>query len=165
MKIGSSIRVAAVLGAATAALGAISSGTASAAVQAHPAAAQATHDRPAVKGTVIPLHGKTGARPGDASGPGLLAYHGCSSGTVCIYPDSGWNNDQPIYRFYEYGYARFYNLYGSKRVMNNQYATSTHNGRVYVCHGQYGDSCDIYINPGQTHVVEDMSSYNTLMLT
>ncbi|WP_051466534.1 hypothetical protein [Actinomadura oligospora] len=155
MKIRSSVRAVAVLGAATALLGAVSTGPANATVQTPVAG----------KGIVIPLHGKADARTGDASKPGLLAYYGCASGTVCIYPGADWNNSQPIYRFYEYGAARFYNLYGTKRVMNNQYATSTHNGRVYVCHGQDGNNCDIWIGPGQFHDVKDIGSYNSLLLT
>lgn len=63
------------------------------------------------------------------------AVHGCPSGAVCIYPQNrGWNGDRPGLTFWAYGPHNLSNLYGTHRVLNNQYGGA----QVEACFGYNG---------------------------
>jgi hypothetical protein len=64
-------------------------------------------------------------------------YAGCEAGYVCIYPDASWNNN-PILKFYTYGAHNLSNVYGYKRIFNNQ----TGGARAQTCRGYNGTNCN-----------------------
>ena len=76
-----------------------------------------------------------GATPAQAATQsGTIA--GCEEGYVCIYPDATWDHD-PILKFYTYGAHNLSNVYGFKRLFNNQ----TGGAKVQTCWGYNGTNC------------------------
>lgn len=45
---------------------------------------------------------------------------GCPSGDVCMYTSSGWSNNSPEHKWYNYGCYNLSNEYGTRYVLNNQ---------------------------------------------
>ena len=63
-------------------------------------------------------------------------FAGCEEGYVCIYPDATWNHD-PILKFYTYGAHNLNNVYGTKRLFNNQ----SGGAKAQNCLGFNGTNC------------------------
>jgi hypothetical protein len=64
-------------------------------------------------------------------------YAGCEAGYVCIYPDASWNH-APILKFYTYGAHNLSNVFGYKRIFNNQ----TGGAHAQTCRGYNGVDCN-----------------------
>ncbi|QBD80195.1 hypothetical protein EPA93_31140 [Ktedonosporobacter rubrisoli] len=50
-----------------------------------------------------------------------MSTNGCSSGTVCMYTDSGYSSGSPEQHWYQYGCVNLSNEYGDRYIFNNQY--------------------------------------------
>lgn len=51
--------------------------------------------------------------------------HGCASGTVCMYTDSGWDSGDSEHHWWVYGCSNLSGEYGDRYVFNNQYGGAT----------------------------------------
>lgn len=58
------------------------------------------------------------AKAGNAVQP--MSTNGCSSGTVCMYTSSGWNNGSTEHHWWQYGCYNLVNETGTRYVFNNQ---------------------------------------------
>ncbi len=115
-----------------------------------------------ITGTAVAISAATtmslvGASPAQAQASGT--YAGCESGYVCIYPDASWNHD-PILKFYTYGAHNLNNVYGYKRIFNNQ----TGNAKAQVCYNYNGGNCGGYI-PSWSYEDHDFGPINSIRLS
>ena len=73
------------------------------------------------------------------------ATQGCSSGTVCLYPqNTGWNGGFPSDHWFRYGTVNLVNQFGTHRFFNNQ----TGGAGVYLCTGSNGTGTCSRLNAG-----------------
>ncbi|MDQ1047234.1 hypothetical protein [Streptomyces sp. V4I2] len=94
-----------------------------------------------------------------AAPTGTQDYAGCVTGRVCIYPNAGWNNNNPEHWYYTYGVHQLYDEYGVHRVFNNQ----TGNATARLCVNRDGTNCTSKIPP-YTYSDIDLTPYNSIRL-
>jgi hypothetical protein len=105
--------------------------------------------------TLVPLVGSAYA---GATTP-LATIHGCPTGYVCLYPNASWNNDQPAFKWYDYGSYNLSNQFGYKRFFNNQ----TGDAKARNCLGYNGTNCQGNQSAG-TYFDYDYTPYNSVKL-
>jgi hypothetical protein len=85
-------------------------------------------------------------------------FAGCEEGYVCIYPDATWNHD-PILKFYTYGAHNLNDVYGYKRIFNNQ----SGGAKAQTCLGYNGTDCSGDID-SWSYVDRDFTPINSVRL-
>jgi len=91
-------------------------------------------------GAAITMSLAVGGAPAQAAAQ-AGTYAGCEEGYVCIYPDASWNS-APILKFFTYGAHNLNEVYGTKRIFNNQ----TGGAKAQTCRGYNGTDCSSYLN-------------------